>query len=208
MGWWRFWRPAPGTLGDAAVGLAHAIYRETDGNPFFVSEVLRHLAETGAIFQDSDRTVGGEGLPDRLALPDSVRMVIGARVGRLGKEAGRVLSVASVIGRDFDLRPLGPSNGHRRGRPPRHLGGGGGRALVREPADGPGRFNFAHALIQRTFYEDMGPNRRAGPTGRWRSTRRPLRRPPRNTGGRNGAPLDCRSAHRLGQGHQVLLPGR
>ena len=40
-------------LDDAAVGLAHAVYRETDGNPFFVSEVLRHLSETGAIYQDA-----------------------------------------------------------------------------------------------------------------------------------------------------------
>ena len=32
-----------------------------------------------------------------------MREVIGARVLRLGKEAGRVLSVAAVIGRDFDL---------------------------------------------------------------------------------------------------------
>ena len=39
-------------LDDAGVGLAHAVYRETDGNPFFVSEVLRHLSETGAIYQD------------------------------------------------------------------------------------------------------------------------------------------------------------
>ena len=31
------------TLDDVATGLAHALYRETDGNPFFVSEVLRHL---------------------------------------------------------------------------------------------------------------------------------------------------------------------
>ena len=40
------------TLDDAAVRLAHAVHRETDGNPFFVTEVLRHLAETGAIYQD------------------------------------------------------------------------------------------------------------------------------------------------------------
>ena len=32
--------------------LAHAVYRETDGNPFFVGEVLRHLSETGCIYQD------------------------------------------------------------------------------------------------------------------------------------------------------------
>ena len=90
------------TLDDAGVGLAHAVYRETDGNPFFVSEVLRHLSETGAIHQDAT----GRWRRRRLwsmALPDSVREVIGARVGRLGKEAERVLSMAAVIGRDFDL---------------------------------------------------------------------------------------------------------
>ena len=36
-------------LDDVGVGLAHALYRETDGNPFFVGEVLRHLSESGAI---------------------------------------------------------------------------------------------------------------------------------------------------------------
>ena len=42
------------SLDDAGVGLAHAVYRETDGNPFFVSEVLRHLSRPGAIRQDAD----------------------------------------------------------------------------------------------------------------------------------------------------------
>ena len=34
-------------------GFAHAVYRETDGNPFFVSEILRHLSETGTIYKDA-----------------------------------------------------------------------------------------------------------------------------------------------------------
>ena len=90
-------------LDDDGVGLAHAVYRETDGNPFFVSEVLRHLSETGAIYPGRHRPVGGRGLPRAMALPDSVREVIGARVVRLGQDAERVLSMAAVIGRDFDL---------------------------------------------------------------------------------------------------------
>ena len=69
------------TLDDEGVGLAHSIYRETDGNPFFVGEVLRHLAETGAIYRDqSGRWVTLESLADT-SLPDGVREVIGARVG-------------------------------------------------------------------------------------------------------------------------------
>ena len=40
------------SLDAAGVGLARAVYRETDGNPVFVSEMLRNLAESGAIYQD------------------------------------------------------------------------------------------------------------------------------------------------------------
>ena len=91
------------TLPDAGVSLAHAVYRETDGNPFFVWEVLRHLSDTGAIYQDATGRWTAEDSLEQMALPDSIRVVITARVGRLGQGAGRVLSVAAVIGRDFDL---------------------------------------------------------------------------------------------------------
>ena len=149
------------TLDDAAVQLAHAIYRETDGNPFFVSEVLRHLSETGAIRQDgTGRWVAADSL-DQLALPDSVRTVIGARVGRLGEDAGRVLSVASVIGRDFDLDLLARATKTGEDDLLDILEAASAAALVREPTDASGHYNFAHALIQHTLYEDMGPNRRA-----------------------------------------------
>jgi hypothetical protein len=148
------------TLNDAAVGLAHAVYRETDGNPFFVSEVLRHLSETGAIAQDANgRWVANDSL-DGTALPDSVREVIGARVGRLGQDAERVLSVAAVIGRDFDLDVLARATKTSEDDLLDMLDAAIAAALVREVAD-TGRYNFAHALIQRTLYEDLGPNRRA-----------------------------------------------
>ena len=87
----------------AATGLAHALYLETEGNPFFVGEVLRSLMETGAIYQDDHgRWTAGPEMSE-MVLPDSVREVISARVRRLGAEAGRILSMASVIGRDFDF---------------------------------------------------------------------------------------------------------
>ena len=102
-------------LGEPEVRLARALHRETDGNPFFVTEVLRHLAETGAIDQDAvtGRWVAAATL-EAMALPASVRTIIGARVGRLGPEAERVLSLAAVIGRDFDLDVLaGPPRWRR-----------------------------------------------------------------------------------------------
>ncbi len=148
------------SLDAAGVGLAHAVYRETDGNPFFVTEVLRHLSETGAIYQDITGRWVAESVLEQLALPDSVRVVIGARVGRLGKDAGRVLSVASVIGRDFDLDLLARATRSSEDDLLDILDAAASVALVREVAD-TGRYSFAHALIQHTLYEDLGLTRRA-----------------------------------------------
>jgi class 3 adenylate cyclase len=148
------------SLDAAGVSLAHAVYRETDGNPFFVSEMLRHLSETGAIFQDTTGRWVAESALEQLALPDSVRVVIEARVGRLGKEAGRVLSVAAVIGRDFDLELLARATKTSEDDLLDILDAAASVALVREVAD-TGRYSFAHALIQHTLYEDLGHNRRA-----------------------------------------------
>jgi DNA-binding SARP family transcriptional activator len=149
------------TLDDDGVDLAHAVYRETDGNPFFVGEILRHLTETGAIYRSADgRWVAGEALAQTV-LPDSVREVIGSRVVRLGKDAEHVLSMAAVIGRDFDLDLLA-----RASRVPDDavldlLDAAGGAALVTELTGTPGRFQFTHALIQATLYQNLGPTRRA-----------------------------------------------
>ena len=90
-------------LDDDGVGLAHALYRETDGNPFFVGEMLRHLSETGAIFQDDKGKWTAAADFEAMAMPDSVRLVIGARVARLGEVVSQVLPLAAVMGREFDL---------------------------------------------------------------------------------------------------------
>jgi hypothetical protein len=147
-------------LDAAGVNLARALYRETDGNPFFVSEMLRHLAETGAIYRDTTGRWVPKSALDTSALPNSVRVVIAARVGRLGKDAGRVLSAASVIGRDFDLELLALATKTSEDDLLDILDNAASVALVRE-VDHTGRYSFAHALIQHTLYEDLGHNRRA-----------------------------------------------
>ena len=149
------------TLDDAGVGLAHAVYSETDGNPFFVGEVLRHLSDTGAIYQDATGRWTAQDSLEQIALPDSVREVIGARVGRLGQEAERVLSLAAVIGRDFDLDLLARTANATEDEALDILEAATAAALVRELTDAPGHYNFAHALIQHTLYEGMGLTRRA-----------------------------------------------
>ena len=148
-------------LGEDGVALAHAVHRETDGNPFFLSEVLRHLAETGAIYQDE----AGQWMPaaslGSMALPDSVREVVGGRVARLGDRAERALSVAAVIGRSFDFDLLTRATRLPEDEVLEILEAAMAAALVREVAGPPGHYIFAHALIRHTIYEGLGPTRRA-----------------------------------------------
>ncbi len=147
-------------LEEAATDLAHALWLETEGNPFFVGEVLRSLTETGAIYQD-DRgrwTVAGE--MSEMVLPNSVREVISARVGRLGAQAGRVLSIAAVIGRDFDFDLLDAVTDLSQEEMLDVLDGATGAALVHDVPDVPGRYSFSHALTQHTLYQGLPSVRR------------------------------------------------
>jgi DNA-binding SARP family transcriptional activator/tetratricopeptide (TPR) repeat protein len=149
------------SLDDSATRFAGALHRETDGNPFFVSEVLRHLAETGAIYQDANGRWVATATFEAFALPVSVRTVIGARVGRLGHEAERVLSLAAVIGRDFDLDVLARAAMTSEDDLLDILDAATAASLVRELTDTPGHYTFCHALIQHTLYDDFGRTRRA-----------------------------------------------
>jgi DNA-binding SARP family transcriptional activator len=143
-------------LDDDGVALAHALYRETDGNPFFVAEVLRHLSESGAILQDETGHWTTAGRGNQLIVPDSVRQVIGARVAQVGDTATKVLSIAAVIGRDFDLDLLIEVTDADEDDLIAVLDIAQGAALVHEVPQTPGRYSFRHALIQHTLYEDLG----------------------------------------------------
>jgi hypothetical protein len=146
-------------LDPAGVRLSRAIHRETDGNPFFVGEVLRNLLETRAIHRDvTGRWVAADKIDD-LGRPDSLREVIGSRVVRLGKSAERLLSLAAVIGCDFDIDLLRMAGDATEEDVLDALDAGAAAALVRELVR-PGKYSFSHALIQRTLYENLGPTRR------------------------------------------------
>lgn len=148
-------------MDDAGLALASAVYQETNGNPFFVTEVLRHLAETGAIVQDdTGRWLPAEDL-GTLGLPESVRNVIGSRTARLGDGAVRILTAASVLGQEFDLSVLAEITGTDEEGVLDVLEAAAAAALTAEVRDCPGRFRFAHALVQHALYDDLGITRAA-----------------------------------------------
>ncbi len=85
--------------------LARVVFDETEGNPFFVEEVFRHLAEEGKLFDQAGKWRLGLRA-DQLQVPEGVRLVLGRRLDRLGADARRILTTAAVIGRSFSLRLL------------------------------------------------------------------------------------------------------
>ena len=79
-------------------GWVEALTRETSGNPFFLREVLLHLAEEGALAPADGSAAPG---PESLRLPDTVRQVIARRLGRLAGSDDRALAGGGgVHGRD------------------------------------------------------------------------------------------------------------
>ena len=83
------------------------IERRTEGNPFFIEEVVRALIADGTLVRDAE--IGGwrlSGPVADLAIPDTVQGVIVTRIDRLEESVKSVLRLASVIGRSFFLRIL------------------------------------------------------------------------------------------------------
>jgi len=142
------------------VQLAHALRDETSGNPFFVGEMLRHLAENGVIAQRADgRWVATVDLA-AVGLPQSVREVIGARVRHLGDDAHRVLSAAAVAGRDFDVSVAAAASDLDAEMVLEVLESALTAGLVAEVPGATDRFTFTHALVQHTLYQDLRSSRR------------------------------------------------
>ena len=146
-------------LDSEGVTLAHALHEETDGNPFYAVEMLRHLAESGRIYEEDGRWRVTHNA-SVLDLPQSVHEVVGWRVARLGDDVSQALGVAAVIGQDFDLDLLASALGDNEDRVLSLLEQAVEASLVNEIPTSPGRFSFAHALIGHTLYDGLGITRR------------------------------------------------
>ncbi len=139
--------------------LVEVVYHKTEGNPFFVEELLRLLQERKAIVH----TEAGWQLkePGSLETPESVKAVINEHLERLGKDAEELLRMASVIGREFPLGLL------------RELVDQSEETLIEvmdrceraglidsKQVPGEEMYSFTHDLMQEALYESIGSARR------------------------------------------------
>jgi class 3 adenylate cyclase/tetratricopeptide (TPR) repeat protein len=143
------------------LALAGRLTLETDGNPFFVRELLRHLREQGAVARDTSGRWCVSGATPPLGMPRSVREVVSQRARRLGSDAMQALSVAAIIGRSFELELLARVLRTNEHELLEVLEQAVAASLLRESSDSPGTFTFAHALIEHALYDDISATRRA-----------------------------------------------
>jgi tetratricopeptide (TPR) repeat protein len=134
----------------ASPELVGALHKGTEGNPLFVAETVRLLAAEGTL---------NESVP-RLAIPQSLKEAIARRLRHLSVECRRVLSLASVLGREFDLDGLASVSGLERGTLLDLLDEAIAQQLVADVPGTRGRLRFAHALFRDGLYEELPPNRR------------------------------------------------
>ncbi len=144
---------------DVSPALRDAIHERTEGNPFFTEEVLSALVEAGAIF--SERAGWERRAIDEILLPQSVKAVIGQRVGRLTIEAQEMLRTACVLGQEFELDVLLAASGQEESVVLDGLDAAlAARGCWRSGGPNRGeRYAFAHALIGQVLYDETPRHR-------------------------------------------------
>ena len=134
----------------APAPLVRAVFRETEGNPFFVEEVYQHLAEEGKLF-DAAGWWRDDLRVEELDVPEGIRLVIGRRIQRLSQEGRQLLTMAAVVGGSFDLRLL-TALGDDDDTVLTALEDAEAAHLIRTVSSGRVvRWEFAHGLIRQTL---------------------------------------------------------
>ena len=137
-------------------GLAEAVHRQTEGNPLFVQEVVRYLAEEGLITRKEGRWRPTKDTPLEMSIPEGLRDVIGKRLSLLSPECNKVLAVASVIGREFALETLKAITGINEDVFVNALKEAVRLSVLEERSQrGLVRYRFTHAFFRQTLYEEM-----------------------------------------------------
>ena len=144
------------------VGLAEAVHRQTEGNPLFVQEVVRYLTEEKLLATSGSRMKTSDITRIEINIPEGLRDVIGKRLTNLSEECNRVLSIASVIGREFRLDVLEKVAGITSNEVYGALEEAKRSAIVEErSAIGTAiTYRFAHAFFRQTLYEEIIAPRR------------------------------------------------
>lgn len=142
--------------------LVDAIYSQTEGNPLFVAEMTRLLIQEGVLERSTGKLPAEPRAVPSIRIPEGVREVIGRRLNQLSPQTNRVLERAALIGRTFELQLLRcvleePFTSGLESTIEEAL-----RSHILESAEQPGWYQFSHALIRETLYDEIAIPARCG----------------------------------------------
>jgi tetratricopeptide (TPR) repeat protein len=140
--------------------LARVVFEETEGNPLFVEEIFRHLAEEGKLFDEKGKFIADLRV-DQLQVPEGVRLVLGRRLQRLSDDARRILTTAAVIGRVVPLELLEElEHAHPDAALDAVEEAERAHLVEAEPSGRQTRYRFVHELVRQTLAETLSLPRR------------------------------------------------
>jgi tetratricopeptide (TPR) repeat protein len=140
--------------GDPDDRLAAELRATTDGNPFFVTELVRSLVASEALTAEGDGLHLGHGVDPAERLPVSIRETLARRAGHRGDSVRRCLEVAAVIGEEFQLDLVTDVVGDEAASAAMQLAIQD--ALIIELPGRRPQFRFTHTLMRRYLYGELG----------------------------------------------------
>ena len=144
-------------LGERVSGeFAIAVHRETEGNPFFVEEVLKALIEKGSVRRESGKWRRCD--VDQMMIPQSVKEAIGHRLDRVSQNCNDVLRVSAILGKVFTFEELSATAEQNEDLLLDALDEAVNAQLV--AATSGDSFSFTHDKIREVLYEELNPIRR------------------------------------------------
>jgi len=144
-----------------AAPLLDAVHEQTEGNPLFVLEMARLLAQEGILNRATGDPRASRLVAAHIRIPEGVKETIGRRLNRLSQVANEVLGCAAVIGRSFALAVLERIVDERASASVAAALEEARQASVVEELGAPGLYRFAHALIRETLYDEIAAPVRA-----------------------------------------------
>jgi ABC-type oligopeptide transport system substrate-binding subunit/DNA-binding SARP family transcriptional activator len=141
--------------GDSIPPLVQRLYQETEGNPFFLMETLKALFETGLIQMEAGewKVDSSQISRGQLPLPESISETVLARVRTLDVNVQSALTMASILGREFDFELLDQAWGRGNEATLEALDHLLRSRLIEEGAGQSGRdYAFVHHKIQEAVY--------------------------------------------------------
>ena len=152
---------APHAVTETSTALTRAVLQETEGNPFFLHQIVQHYKEAGVLCEAGDGTwVTTAVTAQELGISQATREVVGHRLLRLSAAANTILQRAAVLGQDFAVELL------ERIVPiePEALSDALDEAvtagLVEVASQEEGTYRFSHPLFRETLYSELNALRR------------------------------------------------